>query len=77
VAVDSALPHHAPASSVKQIRLAQKEGVGTSKHQCRGRQGHVEALAEVRWRAVGVDGAVSMLRLYAKLSGDAVPPLLD
>jgi hypothetical protein len=69
-------------SSVKQIRLAQKEGVGSS-HNITVVGEDVKAMSKLfpsrsplafklAWT-----GQLSMLRLYAKLSGDAVPPLLD
>ena len=84
VAVDSVVARimrYRP-SSVKQVRLAQREGVGSARDvSVIGED--VKALSKLfpsrsplafklAWT-----GQLSMLRLYAKLSGDAVPPLLD
>jgi uncharacterized protein (DUF362 family) len=84
VAVDSVVARimrYRP-SSVKQIRLAQKEGVGSARDVSVVGE-DVKALSKLfpsrsplafklAWT-----GQLSMLRLYARLSGDAVPPLLD
>ena len=84
VAVDSVVARimsYRP-TSVKQIRLAQKEGVGSARDVSVVGE-DVKALSKLfpsrsplafklAWT-----GQLSMLRLYAKLSGDAVPPLLD
>jgi uncharacterized protein (DUF362 family) len=84
VAVDSVVARimrYRPAS-VKQIRLAQREGVGSARDVSVVGE-DVRALSKVfpsrsplafklAWA-----GQLSMLRLYARLSGDAVPPLLD
>jgi len=84
VAVDSVaarIMRYRP-SSVRQIRLAEKEGVGSARNiSIVGED--VKAMAKLfpsrsplafklAWT-----GQLRMLRLYAKLSGDAVPPLLD
>jgi len=84
VAVDSVVARimrYRP-SSVKQVRLGQREGVGSARDvDVVGED--VKALSKLfpsrsplafklAWT-----GQLSMLRLYAKLSGDAVPPLLD
>ena len=84
VAVDSVVARmmrYRP-SSVQQIRLAEKEGVGSA-HNISVVGEDVRAISKlfpsrsplafkIAWT-----GQLSMLRLYAKLSGDAVPPLLD
>jgi len=84
VAVDSVVARmmrYRP-SSVQQIRLAEKEGVGSA-HNISVVGEDVKAMSKLfpsrsplafklAWT-----GQLSMLRLYAKLSGDAVPPLLD
>jgi uncharacterized protein (DUF362 family) len=84
VAVDSVVARimrYRP-SSVKQVRLAQREGVGSARDVSVVGE-DVKALSKLfpsrsplafklAWT-----GQLSMLRLYAKLSGDAVPPLLD
>ncbi len=83
VAVDSVVARmmrYRP-SSVQQIRLAEKEGVGSA-HNINVVGEDVRAISKlfpsrsplafkIAWT-----GQLSMLRLYAKLSGDAVPPLL-
>ena len=84
VAVDSVVArvmHYRP-SSVTQIRLAEKEGVGSCLNISIAGE-DVKAMAKLflsrsplvfklAWTA-----QLSMLRLYARLSGDAVPPMLD
>lgn len=84
VAVDSVVARmmrYRP-SSVQQIRLAEKEGVGSA-HNISVVGENVKAISKLfpsrsplafklTW-----SGQLWMLRLYAKLSGDAVPPLLD
>jgi uncharacterized protein (DUF362 family) len=84
VAVDSVVARmmrYRP-SSVRQIRLAEKEGVGSA-HNISVVGEDVKAISKLfpsrsplafklTW-----SGQLWMLRLYAKLSGDAVPPLLD
>jgi uncharacterized protein (DUF362 family) len=84
VAVDSVVARimrYRPAS-VKQVRLAHNEGVGTFRDVTVVGE-DVKAVSKLfpsrsplafklAWT-----GQLTMLRLYAKLSGDAVPPLLD
>ena len=84
VAVDSVAARvmgYNPAA-VKQIRLAEREGVGT-------RRGLVTLGEDIRSLASGFPKRgqlgfkltwrlqLAMLRLYTRLSGDAVPPALD
>jgi uncharacterized protein (DUF362 family) len=84
VAVDSVVARimrYRP-SSVKQIRLAQREGVGSARNitvvgedvtaMSRLFPSRSPLAFKLTWT-----GQLSMLRLYAKLSGDAVPPLLE
>ena len=84
VAVDSVVARimRYKPSTVRQIHLAEKEGVGTA-HNITVVGEDVKAMSKLfpsrsplafklAWT-----GQLSMLRLYAKLSGDAVPPLLD
>jgi len=84
VAVDSVVARimHYNPSSVRQIRLAEKEGVGSARNisvvgeDVKPLSKLFPSRSPLAFKLAWT-GQLRLLRLYAKLSGDAVPPLLD